>query len=441
MHDHDPPASKAGHGSMHADRDAPRASQPLGGPAGSFGMVTMTALLFLFFAAAAAPSPLLPLLLRQWRFEPWLLTFAFAVYALAILLALLVIGRLSDHVGRRPVVLAATAVELVSMVLFLVSADIGVFVLARVLQGLATGAATGAISAAIADYAGARRERLTATLGSAGPLAGLALGAVFAGAVAEVRLEPKPAIFAVLAALFAVGIAAVSMVPESSSRRPGAVRSLIPKIAVPRAAMQPFWKAAPVAVAVWMAGGFFLSVIGETARDLLDVDDELATSVLIAGLSAIGAATVVLSQRLGSRAGAKLGSLLIALGMLLAIVAICSHSIVLLITGTVASGAGFGMAFAGAVGLVIPHARAHERGEVFSAIYVVNYTAFGVPAIAAGLLIAPLGPTTAVVLYAATIAAVAATGLVIQNDHPSRSPRHGVPTSVVLAPKGAEHDQ
>lgn len=404
-------------------------------------MVTMTALLFLFFAAAAAPSPLLPLLLREWGFEPWLLTFAFAVYALAILLALLVIGRLSDHVGRRPVVLAATALELVSLVLFLVSADIGVFVLARVLQGLATGAATGAISAAIADYAGARRARLTATLGSAGPLAGLAFGAVFAGAVAEVRFDPKPTIFAVLAALFAMGMAAVATVRESSSRRPGAARSLIPRIAVPQAAMRPFWKAVPIAVAVWMAGGFYLSVVGETARDLLDIDDEFATSALIAGLSAIGAVTVVLSQPLGSRTGAKLGSLLIALGMLLGIVAICGHAIVVLVVGTVVSGAGFGMAFAGAVGLVIPHARAHERGEVFSAIYVVNYVAFGVPAIAAGLLIAPLGLTTAVLLYAAAIAVVAATGLIVQNAHFSRMPRRRVPTSAMPAPKGTEHDK
>jgi predicted MFS family arabinose efflux permease len=391
----------------------------------AYGLTTTTLLLFLFFAAAAAPSPLLPLLLKHWRFEPWLLTFAFAVYALAILVALLIFGRLSDHVGRRPVILAATALESVSMILFLVSADIGTFVIARILQGLATGAATGAISASLADFAGERRARLTATLGSVGPLAGLAVGAVFAGAVAEVRSDPKAVIFAALAVLFAVGMVAVATIRESSTKRPGAGRSLVPRVAVPRAARRPFVQAIPIAGAVWMAGGFALSVVGETARDLLSVSDEFATSLLIAGLSATGAITVVLSRRVAARTGAAVGTLLIAFGMLADILAIHLDSVVLLIVGTVVSGAGFGMAFAGAVGLVIPHARVHERGELFSAIYVVNYIAFGVPAIAAGLLIAPLGLTAAVLLYAAAVVAVAVVGAAVQALPPTG--RRGAP--------------
>ncbi|MDQ7877425.1 MFS transporter [Microbacterium sp. QXD-8] len=382
----------------------------------------MTIVLFLFFAAAAAPSPLLPLLLRKWQFEPWLLTFAFAVYALAILVALLVVGRLSDHVGRGPVILVATALELAAMILFLVADNIWVFVVARTLQGLATGAATGAISAAIADFAGERRVRLTSTLGSVGPLAGLATGAVFAGAIAEYSAEPKPVIFATLAFLFAIGLAGVAMVRESSSRRQGAARSLIPRVAVPPAARRAFWKAVPVAASVWMAGGFYLSVVGEIARDLFGISDEWDTSLLIAGLSAIGAVTVVLSQPLHARTGATIGVLLIGLGMLTGIVAIHTASAPLLIIGTVVSGAGFGMAFAGAVGIVIPHAHAHERGELFSAIYVVNYLAFGVPAIAAGLLITPLGLSTAVLLYAAAVVTVALGGVVAQSL-PARGPR------------------
>nr|WP_254069324.1 MFS transporter [Herbiconiux sp. VKM Ac-2851] len=383
--------------------------------------------MFLFFAAAAAPSPLLPLLLNEWGFEPWLLTFAFAVYALAILVALLIVGRLSDHIGRRPVILAATAIELASMIIFLISENIWVFIIARTLQGFATGAATGAISAAIADFAGERRARLTATLGSVGPLAGLATGAIFAGAVAEFQTDPKPVIFAILAVLFALGLAGIAAVRESSSKRPGAARSLVPRVAVPPAARRSFAKAIPIAVAVWMAGGFYLSVVGETARDLLEISDEFATSLLIAGLSATGAITVVISQRLRARTGATIGVLLIALGLLSDILAIHTGSVPLLIVGTVVSGAGFGMAFAGAVGLVIPHARAHERGELFSAIYVVNYLAFGVPAIAAGLLIAPLGLSAAVLLYAALAVAVAVIGVAVQalpSRETRRTPRH-----------------
>lgn len=389
-----------------------------------YGLIVVTTVLFLFFAAAAAPSPLLPLLLEEWKFAPWLLTFAFAVYALAILAALLVVGRLSDHIGRRPVILAAVAVGLASMLMFLVADSIWVFVAARTIQGLATGAATGALSAAIADAAGERRPRLTSTLSSVAPLAGLAAGAVFAGAVAEFSSDPKPAIFAVFSLLLVAALVGVSFMKETSSRRPNAARSLIPRVAVPRAAQHAFWKAIPIAAAVWMTGGFYLSVVGEGARELFVITDEFTTSVLIAGLSATGAVAVALSQKVSARAGASVGVLLIALGMLSNILAVQTAAVPLLPVGTVISGAGFGMAFAGAVGLVIPHARAHERGELFSAIYVVNYLAFGVPAIAAGLIIQPLGLATAVVLYAALVVAVAVVGVFAQATSASRAKRN-----------------
>lgn len=156
------------------------------------------------------------------------------------------------------------------------------------------------------------------------------------------------------------------------------------------------------------------SVVGETARELLTISDEFGTSLFIAGLSGTGAITVGIARRLEARTGATLGVLLVAIGMVVSIVGIDTASVPLLIVGTVVSGSGFGMAFSGAVGLVLPHVRAHERGEVFSAIYVVNYLAFGLPAIAAGLLIAPLGLRTAVLVYAAAAVAVAVIGLFVQ---------------------------
>src|SRR6478735_6373174 len=71
---------------------------------------TATALtLSALYVAAGAPSPILSLLEQRWGFAPWVLTIAFAVYALGLLAALLVTGSLSDYVGRRPVMLGAGA--------------------------------------------------------------------------------------------------------------------------------------------------------------------------------------------------------------------------------------------------------------------------------------------------------------------------------------------
>jgi MFS family permease len=105
------------------------------------------------YVAAGAPSPILSLLEQRWGFAPWVLTVAFAVYALGLLAALLVTGSLSDHVGRRPVLLGALALELIAMVMFAIAPNIGWVIAARSLQGVATGAATSAFTAAVVEQA------------------------------------------------------------------------------------------------------------------------------------------------------------------------------------------------------------------------------------------------------------------------------------------------
>ncbi|WPD74212.1 MFS transporter [Dickeya fangzhongdai] len=123
----------------------------------SSGAVTLhTTTLIAFLAASSAPTPLYRLYQQQWGFSATLLTVVFAAYALALLLALLVTGRLSDHVGRRPVIALALALQIIAMLGFLCAAGPGWLIAARVLQGFATGMATAAAGAALLDLG---RER------------------------------------------------------------------------------------------------------------------------------------------------------------------------------------------------------------------------------------------------------------------------------------------
>src|SRR3984957_9127944 len=85
--------------------------------------VAMAAAFAAFFIAAGAPTPLLPIYEAKWNFPASMVTVAFGVYAIALLLTLLVVGSLSDHIGRRPLLISALALELASMLVFLVSAS------------------------------------------------------------------------------------------------------------------------------------------------------------------------------------------------------------------------------------------------------------------------------------------------------------------------------
>src|SRR5689334_16826443 len=100
-----------------------------------------------FLAGSSAPTPLYGVYMAQWGLTPLTITLIFGIYAVAVLLALLVAGRLSDHLGRRPVLLAATLAQAVTMTVFITATGVTGLLVARVLQGLTTGAALGAIGA------------------------------------------------------------------------------------------------------------------------------------------------------------------------------------------------------------------------------------------------------------------------------------------------------
>src|ERR1700710_388695 len=76
------------------------------------------------YLAAGAPTSLLVLFEKQWGFAAWVLTVAFAAYAIGLLASLLVVGSLSDHIGRRPVLIGSLVVELVAMLMFVFAGDI-----------------------------------------------------------------------------------------------------------------------------------------------------------------------------------------------------------------------------------------------------------------------------------------------------------------------------
>src|SRR4051794_20433068 len=83
--------------------------------------VTFTTL----YLGAGVLTPLLVAYKERWQFAPSLLTLAFAVYAGGFLTALLTLGSLSDHLGRRPVLIGALVIQLASNAVFLIAPDIG----------------------------------------------------------------------------------------------------------------------------------------------------------------------------------------------------------------------------------------------------------------------------------------------------------------------------
>lgn len=366
------------------------------------------------YLAAGAPTPLLAFYQQQWHFPAAVLAVAFAVYAAGFLAAMLTVGSLSDHVGRRPVLVGALLVQLAATLMFLIAPDVGWVIAARLVQGLATGAATSAFTAALAELAPPKRKRLGGMLGSVGMTAGLAAGALLAGLAIEFTADANTIIFAVLAIVTMLGIVVVALSPESGTRTPGAWRSLIPRVSVPPAARREFAAAAPVIAAIWMLAGLSLGLAPTIVRSVFKLDSGLVNGLSAFIAPAIAAVVAVAFGRLSPRRGMALGILASIAGTLGIVAGVLAGSLALMLTGLVIAGLGFGAAFSGSLRLIMPLAGPQQRAGTVAAIYVIAYIAFGLPVIIAGQVAAPLGLVPAVVGYGAATVMFALISLVAQ---------------------------
>ncbi|MFI9047332.1 hypothetical protein [Streptomyces sp. NPDC053427] len=94
---------------------------------------------------------------------------------------------------------------------------------------------------------------------------------------------------------------------------------------------------------------------------------------------------------------------------------------------------GFGASFSSAVRAVAPLVHPHERAGLFASVYLVAYLSFGVPAIVAGLLIAPVGLLGGFLEYGVAVLVVATVGLFAQYRVTTRD-RSGKETSAPVRP-------
>ncbi|GGT04704.1 MFS transporter [Streptomyces chromofuscus] len=373
--------------------------------AAGFWLLALTLLALL--AASAAPSPLYVIYQHQWGFSPTVLTTIFAIYVVALLAALLVVGGLSDHIGRRPVLAASLVLEAASMVVFLTADGVGPLLLARTLQGLATGAATGAISAGLLDLQPSPTSHLGPLLNSVSPTAGLAAGALGTGLLVQYAPAPTTLVFALFTAVFVLLAAALFFLPEPVTRRPGAWASLRPKVSVPRPARRAFLVAAPSLVAAWALGGLQLALGPSLAAEILHNGNHLVGGLVVTASTGTAAVASLLVRNLPPQRVTAAASVVLAAGTALTLVALAGPSTPLFFLGTAVAGAGFGSSFVAAFRSLAVLVGPTERARLLAAAYIVSYLAFSVPAVLAGLAVPSLGLHTTTTIYGAVVIVLA----------------------------------
>lgn len=362
-----------------------------------------------FLAASTAPTPLYHLYQDQLQFSAAVLTLIFGVYALSLLAALLTVGSLSDHVGRKPVIFSAVVLNALAMLLFIYADSVAWLISARVLQGFATGMATAVLSATLLDT----DRQQGPLINSVAPLLGMALGGMGCGLLAEFAPAPLQLTYWLLLGLFVLQGIYVWRLQESVSPQSGAWASLKPTLHVPTQARSTLWQVLPLNTATWALGGFYASLAPSLVRTATGSTSNLIGGATVAALTVTGALMIFTLRNRSARQALRLGASLLPSGLVLILLGVHSASLSLFFLGTLVAGCGFGAGFLGAVRSLVPLALAHERAGLMSAYYVLSYLAFCLPALLAGYLARTYGLLATTDGYGAVLIVLAVAALLL----------------------------
>jgi hypothetical protein len=353
-----------------------RRSRITGRPA----LYLLASLVVSLLAASAAPTPLYAIYQRQWGFTPITITIVFGVYAVAVLVALLTLGRLSDSIGRRPVLLGALGVQILSMVVYATAGGVGQLMGARIIQGLATGAALGAIGAGMLDV---DRER-GALANALSPGLGTGSGALVSALFVQFLPAPTRLIYVALIAVFAAQAIGVALLRETVTPAPVTSAVFVPEVRLPPAVRGPVLAAAPVLFASWALAGLYAALGPSIVQALTGSANVVLGAASLTVLAVVAVSAVYLLRNVPAQTVLVWGIGGLVAGVALTLIALGVGSEALFFAATGVSGVGFGAGFQGGIRTVVPLAEPHERAGVLSLLFVISYLGMGVPAVAAG---------------------------------------------------------
>lgn len=367
------------------------------------------ALLAYAFAAimlgTTLPTPMYALYADRMHFTVLTTTVIFATYAVGVLFALLVFGRWSDAVGRRPMLLAGALCAIASAVVFLIAHSVPELLIGRLLSGLSAGIFTGTATAAVIESAPEGWRDRAPAVATVANMGGLGLGPLLAGLLVQYAPKPLRLAFAVHIVLVLLALVAIWRAGETANPQG---RIGFQRLSVPPQTRSVFVVAATAAFAGFAVMGLFTAVAPAFIARVIGIGNHAAAGVIVASVFAASAVAQVVVRRAEPARAVAVGCALLVIGMVILAAALHFSSLPGLIVAALVVGAGQGMSFGRGLAAVAERTPPDRRAEVSSTYFVVAYVAISLPVIGEGLAAQRWGLRTSGIAFAIIVAVLAA---------------------------------
>jgi MFS family permease len=334
-----------------------------------------------------------------------MVTVIFAVYAAAVLAALLLAGRSSDQArtqagaGRGPGRQRAEHSRVHP------GLRRGRALRGRILSGLSAGLMTGTATATLTDLVPPSAGRRASPVATAANMGGLGLGPLIAGLFAQYAPDPTTLVFEVYLAIVAAAALCLLLVPETVSHRQRPTLRFA-GLGVPGPGRNEFIAAGAAGFAAFSLLGLFSALAPTFLGDVLHERNHAVQGAVVFGLLAVGTLTQLVLSRFSSRRVVLAGLGLFQAGLALIVAALAQASLVLFVAGTVVGGVAVGAIFLGSLATAHRLAPPGRRGQVVSTFFVACYCGLIIPVIGVGVVSAFLGDFAAVLALSVLLVAL-----------------------------------
>ena len=359
-------------------------------------------------AGTTLPTPMYAAYATTMHFGVLTTTVIYAAYAGGVLAALVVVGRWSDAIGRRPVLLGGIVVAVASAATFLVADTVLDLVVARVLSGVSAGLFAGTATVAVIEAAPPKWRTKAAAVATIANMGGLGAGPLLSGALVQCCPAPLQLAFAIHIVLAVAAGLAVLAVPETSAKTgPLGVQ----RLRLPIEVRGTFAVAAIGAFAGFACIGLFAALAPSFLSTTIGIDNHAAAGLVASCAFLASAVTQVAANRIPPQRAMALGCSTLVIGMIALTAALGTASLAGLVVAAIISGAGQGISFSRGLAAVTELTPADRRAEVTSTLFVVAYIAISLPVVGEGLAAQRWGLRGAGIGFAVTVGVLATTCL------------------------------
>ncbi|MDF3819699.1 MFS transporter [Leptospira sp. 96542] len=329
------------------------------------------------------PTPLYVLYQKKLGFATFTSSIIFSAYSIGVLVALVILGRLSDTIGRRPTLLLGLLFSTLSSIVFLYANSLSFLIVGRILSGLSAGVFTGTASATIVDLnknQNSEKATLVATMANMG---GLGLGPLVAGSLAQLTPGPLHIPFVIHLSLLVISIISINLIPETVENfkhTPFRVSKLI----LPQSVREVFFQNVTPGFAGFAVMGLFTAIAPLFLSGILGHTEPVLSGTLASTLfigSLFGQLT--LTNRFGKRA-MPIGCGILIAGMVFLGSSLRIESIFLILMSGIISGVGQGVIFRAGLASVNQVTLAKDRAGVVSSFFFIMYLAISIPILGVG---------------------------------------------------------